>query len=63
MNETTQLMTVEEVAAYLRVSRAMVYRLPIRFSKVGSKRRYDMADVQSYLTLQSSRTTYLRKVS
>ena len=56
-------MTVEEVAAYLRVSRALVYRLPIRFSKVGSKRRYDMADVQSYLALQSSRPTLLRRVS
>ena len=55
-------MTVEEVAAYLRVSRALVYRLPIRFSKVGSKRRYDMADVQAYLSVSSSRPVFLRRV-
>jgi hypothetical protein len=62
MNDVEQLMTVEDVAAYLQVSRALVYRLPIRFSKVASKRRYDPADVRAYLSLQSSRPVLLKRV-
>jgi excisionase family DNA binding protein len=56
------VLTVEEVASYLRVSRALVYRLSIRYSKVASKRRYLMEDVQAYLTLNSSRPSLLKKV-
>lgn len=46
-----QLWTVMDVAAYLRVSRSMVYTLPIRWSKIGNARRYDPADVRLYVHL------------
>lgn len=60
---TETLWTVEDVMAYLRVSRALVYRLPIRFSKIGGTRRYDPADVHAYVTLRSSRPVHqLRRV-
>jgi excisionase family DNA binding protein len=49
--------TVNDVAAYLRIHRATVYRLPIRFTKVGNGRRYDPADVRQYLALNASRQT------
>jgi len=57
-----RLMTVDEVAEYLHVSRALVYRLPIRFSKIGGARRYDPADVRAYVTLHSSRPVLLKRV-
>lgn len=57
------LWTVEDVARYLNVSRALVYRLPIRFSKIASARRYDPDDVKAYVALRSSRPAFtLRKV-
>ena len=59
MADVTQdrLWTVDEVARYLGVSRATVYRLPIRFVKIGKSRRYDQADVRHYLMLNESRAT------
>jgi predicted DNA-binding transcriptional regulator AlpA len=57
-----RLWTVEDVMAYLGVSRALVYRLPIRFSKIGGTRRYDPADVKGYVALRSSRPSLLRRV-
>lgn len=59
---TDTLWTVQDVAEYLKVSRAMVYRLRIRFSRIGSHRRYDPADVRQYVELASSRPV-LKKVS
>lgn len=49
------LWTVEDVAAFLKVDRATVYRFPIRFSKLGRARRYDPDDVRQFVALNSSR--------
>lgn len=49
------LWTVQGVADYLAVSRAMVYRLPLRFIRIGSDRRYDPADVRLYVANQTTR--------
>lgn len=49
------LWTVSDVARYLGVHRATVYRLPLRFSVVGRSRRYDPLDVRQYLALNASR--------
>jgi hypothetical protein len=57
---TDTLWTVEDVMAYLRISRAMVYKLPIRFSKIGRARRYDPADVRGYVAINSSRPAFAR---
>jgi hypothetical protein len=57
-----RLWTVDEVARFLHVSRALVFRLPIRFSKIGRTRRYDPVDVRAYVTLTSSRPLTLRRV-
>lgn len=51
-----RLWTVLEVAAYLHVTRVTVFRLPIRYSKIGKARRYDPADVKLYVQLNSSRS-------
>lgn len=59
---TDTLWTVDDVAAFLKVSRAYVYRLPIRFAKLGRSRRYDPADVKLYVELQSARPA-LKRVS
>lgn len=52
-----RLWTVNEVAAYLGVHRATVYTLAIRWVKVGRCRRYNPADVRTYVTLNSWGTT------
>lgn len=49
------LWTVEDVAEYLGISRATVYKLGLRFSKIGAQRRYDPADVKAFVALNSSR--------
>jgi excisionase family DNA binding protein len=43
------LATVDDLAARLRVDRATVYRLPIPYVVVGSRRRYRPEDVDAYL--------------
>lgn len=61
---TDALWTVEDVMAFLKVSRALVYRLPIRYSKIGGTRRYDPNDVRAYVTVRSSRPPlHLKRVS
>ena len=45
----TPLATVDELATRLRVDRATVYRLPIPYVVVGSRRRYRPEDVDAYL--------------
>lgn len=51
------LWKVLEVARYLGVSRATVYRLPLRFTKIGRNRRYDPGDVRQYVQLNESRAS------
>lgn len=48
------LLTVEDVAAWLRIAPKRVYELPIRKTKVGRSVRYDPADVRLYLTLRAA---------
>lgn len=50
-----KLMTLKEVAEELHVSSRTVQRLPIRFTRVGNRRRYEWADVQKYLDARASR--------
>lgn len=50
-----QLATIKEVAEKLSVSVRTVQKLPIRFTRVGSQRRYDWSDVQKYLDNHASR--------
>jgi excisionase family DNA binding protein len=48
-------MTPIEAAKYLTVSRSTLYTLPIRYSKVGSRRVYRQSDLDAYLDLNSNR--------
>ena len=43
------LYTVQELAAYLNVERKTIYRLPIPYVLVGTRRRYLPTDVDAYL--------------
>lgn len=54
------LWTVMDVARFLKMSRAKVYLLPIRFSKIGNHRRYDPVDVRQYVALHASRPSLRR---
>jgi excisionase family DNA binding protein len=44
-----ELLTVAELARRLRIARTTVYRLPIPYVIVGSRRRYRADDVERYL--------------
>lgn len=48
-----QLLTVEELGAYLKISKSSVYRMIerrlIRFYKIRSGLRFDITDVEKYL--------------
>ena len=46
---TAPLYTVDELANLLRVDRATVYRLPIPYVIVGTRRRFRVEDVGAYL--------------
>ena len=52
-NQTPQLLTPDELAGFLKISKAGVYRLmqkrKIAFHKVGGSLRFDKNDVMSYL--------------
>jgi len=43
-----KLLDIDEVAALLKVSAKTVKRLPIQFSRMGRRRRYDLRDVEAY---------------
>jgi hypothetical protein len=55
LRSAEQLWTVQDVAAHLRISRAMVYRLPLRFARIGSQRRYEPGDVRLYILNHTER--------
>lgn len=44
-----RLLTIDELARFLAVDRKTVYRLPIPFVVVGTRRRYRSLDVERYL--------------
>lgn len=50
-----KFLTLQEVADMLKVCPRTVTRKPIRFTKVGSLRRYDIRDVEKYLNSRASR--------
>lgn len=54
------LWTVMDVARFLKLSRAKVYTLPLRYTKIGKARRYDPADVRLYIDLHASRPALRR---
>ncbi len=45
----TPLLTVSRLADLLDVERKTIYRLPIPYVVVGSRRRYRAQDVEAYL--------------
>ena len=49
-----RLWRVEDVARYLGVHERTVYRLPVRYLKIGGARRYDPADVRQYLEQEAT---------
>lgn len=57
IDRADQLMTVNEVADYCRISRPRVYRLmrdgALPYVMVGNRRRVRMSDLVSYLDLAS----------
>lgn len=55
MGAATQLLTVTEVAKMLAVSPRTVQRLSIRFVRVGKLRRYEVRDVERFVTKNASR--------
>jgi excisionase family DNA binding protein len=48
-NEKPEVLTTEEVAELLRVSKRTIERLPLPYAKVGRLRRYRRVDIMSYL--------------
>jgi hypothetical protein len=56
--DTTQtpepLLTVADVATWLRIEPKRVYELPIRKTKVGARVRYAASDVRLYLSLSAA---------
>lgn len=54
LTKRESLWTVQEVADYLKVTRAYVYRLPLRYAKIGRGRRYDPADIRLYVQLHTT---------
>lgn len=51
MSDTTPrpLLTVNQIAEYLNVDRATVYRLEVPYVLVGARRRYRLEDVDAWL--------------
>ena len=47
------LLTVEDVASWLKIKPKRVYELPIRKTKVGARVRYSEGDVRLYLGLHT----------
>ena len=46
---TEDLLTPDEVAARLRISKETLRGLPIPYVKIGARRRYEPADLERYL--------------
>ena len=55
------LLSPEQAAEWLGVSRRTIYNLPIRYVKIGRLRKYDLADLQAYADLNGNREHTLKR--
>ena len=55
MTDKQGLLSPEQAAEWLGVSRRTIYNLPIRYVKIGRRRKYDVTDLQAYADLNGSR--------